>query len=58
MQLVERHIIVGSTELTELCAKAKRLYNYTLYYLRQSLFGTVQKFKEYELKLKQIIHFE
>lgn len=49
MQQVERHIIVGSSELEEICAKGKRLYNQTLYYLRQSLFGNIERFSEYEL---------
>lgn len=49
MQQVERHIIVNSLELKELCAKSKRLYNQTLYFLRQSLFGNIEKFSEYEL---------
>lgn len=49
MQLVERHIVVGSQELTDICHKAKNLYNQALYYLRQSTFGKIQYFKEYEL---------
>lgn len=49
MQLVERHIVVGSQELTDICTKAKNLYNQSLYYLRQSVFGKIQYFKEYEL---------
>ncbi len=49
MQQVERHIKIGDSELTELCGKSKRLYNKTLYYLRQSVFGNIEKFSEYEL---------
>lgn len=49
MQQVERHIVVGSQELTNICFKAKTLYNQALYYLRQSTFGKIQHFSEYEL---------
>lgn len=49
MEQVERHIITGSPELTEICEKSKRLYNQTLYYLRQCLFGNIKKFSENEL---------
>ena len=49
MQLVERHIIVDSKEFETICFKAKNLYNQSLYYLRQSLFGNIEKFSEYEL---------
>jgi len=49
MQLTERHIIHNSKQLEELCAKSKRLYNYTLYHLRQALFGKIEKFTEFEL---------
>lgn len=48
MQLVEKHII-KSTEMLNLCAKAKNLYNISLYYWRQSIFGSIQYFSEYEL---------
>ena len=33
----------------DICIKAKNLYNQSLYYYRQSLFGKIQYFKEYEL---------
>lgn len=48
MQLVERHIVKGS-EYQDLCVKAKNLYNQALYYWRQSIFGNIQYFSEYEL---------
>lgn len=49
MKLVERHIIIKSSKLEDLCLKSKNLYNKTLYYLRQSLFGNIERFYEYEL---------
>jgi putative transposase len=49
MQLVERHIIVKDKNIEELCVKAKNLYNQSLYYLRQSTFGKIEHFTEYEL---------
>lgn len=48
MQLVEQHII-KSTEWYDWCVKAKNLYNQSLYYWRQSIFGNIQYFSEYEL---------
>src|SRR6185312_777674 len=48
MQLVETHIL-NSKEIEAICVKAKLLYNQSLYYLRQSLFGNIEKFGEYEL---------
>jgi putative transposase len=48
MQLTERHIIKDSSFL-DICVKSKNLYNQSLYYWRQSLFGNVQYFSEYEL---------
>jgi len=33
----------------DICVKAKNLYNQSLYYYRQSLFGKIKYFKEYEL---------
>ena len=48
MQLVERHI-VNDNEYYNLCVKAKNLYNQALYYWRQSIFGNIQYFSEYEL---------
>lgn len=48
MQLVERHIVKG-TQYFELCRKAKNLYNQALYYVRQSIFGNIGYFTEYEL---------
>lgn len=48
MKLVERHI-VKDDRFMDICVKAKNLYNQSLYYLRQSYFGKIQYFKEYEL---------
>lgn len=48
MQLVEKHIVKGN-EYNDLCVKAKNLYNQSLYYWRQSIFGNIQYFTEYEL---------
>lgn len=49
MQLVERHIRINDKEVEDVCFKSARLYNFCNYYMRQSHFGHVQKFKEYEL---------
>lgn len=49
MQLVERHIKINDKPIEELCVKAKNLYNQSLYYLRQAIFGKIQYFSEYEL---------
>lgn len=49
MQLTERHIIIGDQAIENICVKAKNLYNQALYYLRQSTFGKIQHFSEYEL---------
>lgn len=49
MKLVERHIIMNNKELENLCNRSKLLYNQVLYYLRQSLFGKIQKFSEYDI---------
>ena len=48
MQLTESHI-VKDKNLKEWCIKAKLLYNQTLYYWRQSIFGNIQYFNEYEI---------
>lgn len=48
MQLVEQHIL-KSDEWYEWCVKAKNLYNQALYYWRQSIFGNIEYFSEYEL---------
>lgn len=48
MQLVESHIL-NTKDIESVCRKAKMLYNQSLYYLRQSLFGNIEKFSEYEL---------
>ncbi len=48
MQLVEQHIIKDASFL-EVCRKAKNLYNQSLYYWRQSIFGNIQYFTEFEL---------
>ena len=48
MQLVEIHI-KNSKEIEDICVKAKLLYNRALYYMRQSIFGEIKYFTEYEL---------
>lgn len=48
MNLVETHII-KSKEIEQLCINTKLLYNQSLYYLKQSYFGNIEPFKEYEL---------
>ena len=48
MQLVEKHI-VKTKEWEGWCIKAKNLYNQSLYYWRQSMFGNIHYFSEYEL---------
>lgn len=48
MKLTERHII-KTDEWEVWCKKAKNLYNQALYYWRQSIFGNIQYFSEYEL---------
>jgi len=48
MQLVEQHIIKDKSYM-EICRLSKRLYNYSLYCWRQSYFGYIQPFSEYEL---------
>lgn len=48
MRLVERHIVKGA-QFYDLCVRAKNLYNQALYYWRQSIFGNIQYFGEYEL---------
>lgn len=48
MQQVETHIL-NTNEIEAICVKSKLLYNQSLYYLRQSLFGNIEKFSEYEL---------
>lgn len=48
MQLAEQHIL-NSELYMDLCVKAKNLYNQALYYWRQSIFGNIQYFNEYEL---------
>ena len=48
MQLVEQHISHDNT-LIEMCRLCKNLYNQSLYYWRQSIFGKIQYFNEYEL---------
>lgn len=49
MQLVERHIITDNKAIEDICFKSARLYNFCNYYKRQSYFGNVEKFGEYEL---------
>ena len=48
MQKTEQHII-SDNRFKESCIKAKNLYNQALYYWRQSIFGNIQYFTEYEL---------
>lgn len=48
MYKVEQHII-NDDRFRSSCSKAKNLYNQMLYYWRQSIFGNIQYFKEYEL---------
>ncbi len=48
MQKVEQHII-RDDRFKEWCIKAKNLYNQSLYYWRQSIFGNIQYFSENEL---------
>lgn len=48
MQQVEQHIVKDG-RFKEWCVKAKNLYNQSLYYWRQSIFGNIQYFSEYEL---------
>lgn len=53
MKKVEQHII-RDERFKESCVRAKNLYNQMLYYWRQSTFGNIQYFSEYELtKLMQ-----
>ena len=48
MQKVEQHIIKDD-RFKDWCVKAKNLYNQMLYYWRQSIFGNIQYFSEFEL---------
>lgn len=48
MQKVEQHIIKDE-RFKDWCVKAKNLYNQSLYYWRQSVFGNIQYFSEFEL---------
>ena len=48
MYLTEQHIIKDS-RFKDWCIKAKDLYNQVLYYWRQSIFGNIQYFTEYEI---------
>lgn len=51
MYFVEKHIISNknNSEYKDICAKAKDLYNQSLYYWRQSIFGNIEYFSEYDL---------
>lgn len=49
MQLVERHIVIDSEPLEQLCFKAARLYNFINYHKRQAFFGKQENFSEYEI---------
>jgi putative transposase len=48
MKLVERHIL-KDLSFMEVCEKAKRIYNISLFYYRQSIFKKIEYFGEYEL---------
>lgn len=48
MKLVERHIVKNEA-CKDICVKAKNLYNQVLYYYRQSIFGKIEYFSEFEL---------
>lgn len=48
MLQVEKHIVHRDIYYN-LCVKSKNLYNQSLYYWRQSMFGNIQYFSEYEL---------
>ncbi|MFZ1704331.1 MAG: transposase [Saprospiraceae bacterium] len=48
MQLVEQHIVKDSSFM-DVCIKAKNIYNQSLYYWRQSIFGNIKYFSEFEL---------
>jgi putative transposase len=48
LQKVEQHII-HDDRFKDWCVKAKNLYNQSLYYWRQSIFGNIQYFGEFEL---------
>lgn len=48
MQLAERHIVKNNA-YKEICVKTKNLYNQALYYWRQSIFGKIEYFSEFEL---------
>jgi putative transposase len=49
VQLVERHIRVNDKAVEDICFKTARLYNFCNYHKRQSYFGKIEKFGEYEL---------
>lgn len=49
LQLTERHIRVGDKAIEDICFKTARLYNFCNYHKRQSYFGKIEKFGEYEL---------
>jgi putative transposase len=57
MQLVEIHI-KDDKQIEAMCIKAKSLYNQSLYYWRQSIFGNIQYFNEYELTGLFALHNE
>lgn len=49
MQRVERHIIIGSIVLDDLCWKSKNLYNYVNYLIRQEFTQNGKMLSEYEV---------
>jgi putative transposase len=57
MQKPEQHIIKDD-RFTDWCVKARNLYNQSLYYWRQSIFGNIQYFSEYELMKLMAKHNE
>lgn len=54
--LVERHIKVNDKAIEGICFKTARLYNFCNYHKRQSFFGNIDKFGEYELSKLLIEH--
>lgn len=62
MQKVEKHIVVGNSNLETLCHLSKNLYNYANYLIRQEFITNKKLLNEYELtgqlaKEKQIDYY-
>lgn len=49
MQRVERHIVIGNSNLDELCFKSKNLYNYANYLIRQEFTKNGKMLSEYDM---------